>query len=41
MPSERVGEAILNALASIGTPEAKAAIDDWQKRGITLPPDQY
>lgn len=41
IPSDRVGEATLEALAAIGTPEATAAADDWRTRGITLPPDEY
>jgi HEAT repeat protein len=41
IPSDRVGEAILEALTAIGTPDALAAADDWRTRGIALPPDQY
>jgi len=40
MPSDRVGEAILEALTKIGTPEATEVVADWRRRGITLPPDQ-
>lgn len=41
MPSDRVGDATLEALTEIGTPEAKTAVTDWRRRGITLEPDQY
>jgi HEAT repeat protein len=41
IPSDRVGEATLEALAAIRTEDALAVADDWRTRGITLPPDQY
>jgi hypothetical protein len=41
MPSDRVGDATLEALTAIGTPEAKTVVTDWRKRGVTLSPDQF
>lgn len=32
-----VGNAIVNALEQIGTPEAKTAIEAWKERGVTAP----
>ena len=40
MPSDRVGEAILEALSRIGTTKASEVAAVWRARGITLEPDQ-